>query len=489
MGVKEKVSKYVVGSERGQFFGGDDSAKAAGGSNGSSAVHIESVEGVKPTRGQRIKQHYKRWCFLVIIPAIAQRMVDDANLPIHSASIMKPTPESVEYSLTASLKVPPPFAVDLDPITLHLYRVQQSADESYIEIPLPQLHLKGNTTIAIEDQQVSILDMKDWTQFLSEAVHQETFILAAKGSTTAHLGALKAGLTLDKQLNLSGLNGLTGYSIKSARAVLPFQDDGTQLKAQLDIPNHSSVQFELGNVTLNLFSGEYTLGTAIIYDVVLAPGSNIVDADLQVDLKGVLGNLKNILTSQKDSLRKGELAISASGNSTVYNGKNIPYFEEVLNKITLQASVPIIKVLTDTLDAYTGNGKGLKGLTDLLKGDALQDITGLLKELLQGDALKDISGVIGDLLSGVNLKDIVGIVGDLVKNLLKDGGLGDIIGLVGDLLKGDGLKEIMGLLKELLKGDGLQVIMDILGGVLKELLGGDLKDILGGLGDLGGQSK
>ena len=142
--------------------------------------------------------------FLVAFPAIAQRMVDDAALPIHSAMIMYPTPDSVQYSLVASLKVPLSFTVHLDPITLHLYRHESDPDNPYIDVGLPAYDLKGNSTISVEGQEVTILDMDEFTEFLTAAVYQETFLLAAKGSTTAHLGALKADITLDRKIEQPG---------------------------------------------------------------------------------------------------------------------------------------------------------------------------------------------------------------------------------------------------------------------------------------------
>lgn len=141
---------------------------------------------------------------MVAIPAIAQRMVDDADLPIHEAMIMNPTPDSVEYSLRASIKVPKPFSVLLDPITLHLYKNGGTPEDPYVDIELPEYYLEGNATIEISDQEVAIQNQDVWKSFLKEAVVNEKFILAAKGSTTAHLGALKADITLDKKIEEFG---------------------------------------------------------------------------------------------------------------------------------------------------------------------------------------------------------------------------------------------------------------------------------------------
>ena len=131
-------------------------------------------------------------------------MVDDAHLPIHEAMIMNPKPDSVEYSLRASLKVPDPFTVRLEPITLHLYQESGSPEKPYINIDLPEYSLKGNSTIEINDQEVKIQDHDEWKAFLKDAVYNEKFVLAAKGETTAHLGALAVDITLDKKIEQYG---------------------------------------------------------------------------------------------------------------------------------------------------------------------------------------------------------------------------------------------------------------------------------------------
>lgn len=148
-----------------------------------------------------LKQH----SFLVVFPAIAQKLVDDADLPIWSARIMHPTPTSVEYSLVASLKVPPPFTVKLDPLTLNLFVKGDTSDvEPYIKVGLPEYNLRGNTTIAIENQTAAILDKPIFESFLRDAVYSEYFELSASGASNAHLGALKAHIHMDKTIKMKG---------------------------------------------------------------------------------------------------------------------------------------------------------------------------------------------------------------------------------------------------------------------------------------------
>lgn len=126
-----------------------------------------------------------------------------------------------------------------------------------------------------------------------------------------------------------------------------------------------------GNVTLNMKSSDILLGKATIENVVLKPGNNSVDLRGELDLDVVLANIGPILAGQKTALSNGELELTASGNTTVYNGKHIRYFEEILNNLNLNARVPIVMVLLETLK-------------------------GLMKDAEEGGGL-DIAGILGDL--------------------------------------------------------------------------------------------
>lgn len=117
---------------------------------------------------------------------------------------MRPTPNSVEYSLSASLSVPAGVAVDLRPMTLSLYTKEIGHKEPYIQVDLPSYHLKGKTTLTITDQTATILDKGQFTEFLESAVNAEHFKISAYGTTAAYLGKLKANIKLNKDVDMTG---------------------------------------------------------------------------------------------------------------------------------------------------------------------------------------------------------------------------------------------------------------------------------------------
>lgn len=90
----------------------------------------------------------------------------------------------------------------------------------------------------------------------------------------------------------------------------------------------------LGNVTLNLAVKGESIGTSTIRDLVLKPGDNTVDLRSEVSQPTLL---RLISTDYKDYV----IPLEITGNSTVYNGQNLPYFEKALqsNKIELDLDI------------------------------------------------------------------------------------------------------------------------------------------------------
>jgi hypothetical protein len=136
-------------------------------------------------------------------------MVDKAHLDIYSAMLMNPGPDSLTISLSAGFNIPKGFKVRLDPITLSLFNRNVTPIVPYINVSLPEETFEGKATINITNQTVTLLDQDQFIDFLTVAVYGKTFKMSAKGTTTAHLGALKAKLTLNKDVELNGLSTLS----------------------------------------------------------------------------------------------------------------------------------------------------------------------------------------------------------------------------------------------------------------------------------------
>ena len=152
-----------------------------------------------------------------------------------------------------------------------------------------------------------------------------------------------------------------------------------------------------GNVTLNMIVGGVTIGHGFLDNVVLSPGNNTVAIRAIVDLKTLIQNLPAILTAEANSLTSGNILISANGNSTVYNGLHIPYYETVLNNLFLTGEMPIVKLLIDSLRQYLGSNNTLvSSLLGAVNGTSLlTEILGALGGSSKSNTTSLLSGLLG----------------------------------------------------------------------------------------------
>jgi hypothetical protein len=142
---------------------------------------------------------------LIIIPAIAQRTVDNTKLLVHSASVLDPKPDTVTFTLDTSLDIPLALKVQTDPLNLSLFNQDDELKEPYLIAPLPILNLKkGTNMINMTQHDTKILNKHQFANLLTTVVYQERFVISVKGSTLGHIGALKASLDLDKNIELTG---------------------------------------------------------------------------------------------------------------------------------------------------------------------------------------------------------------------------------------------------------------------------------------------
>ena len=136
-------------------------------------------------------------------------MLNNADLLISSIGLSNPTPNSNEMSLQASIKLPTPLSVHIDPIPLSLFVNDGTKNiVPYTNVVLPENTLHGNTTLSFTDQLAEILDTDIFTEFVHSAMFSETFTLSVTGPTNARVGKLKARIHLEKNIQLAGQNSL-----------------------------------------------------------------------------------------------------------------------------------------------------------------------------------------------------------------------------------------------------------------------------------------
>jgi hypothetical protein len=78
-----------------------------------------------------------------------------------------------------------------------------------------------------------------------------------------------------------------------------------------------------GNVTFNTYvQGDY-IGNTTVSDLVLVPGNNTVP------MRAIINQIA-VIRKVASAFPDGMLPIDIVGNSSVYNGRHLPYFEKAL---------------------------------------------------------------------------------------------------------------------------------------------------------------
>jgi hypothetical protein len=133
--------------------------------------------------------------------------------------------------------------------------------------------------------------------------------------------------------------------------------------------------------------GDLNIGYGTLYNVVLYPGNNTLPFTGNLNLQTLIQNIVPIIESESSALLDGNLELSASGNSTIYDGYHIPYYEDILNNLTLSGEVPIMTLLEDTLGSFLNSSAGtLSSLLGKLNTTALLGALGGLTNLTEAES-------------------------------------------------------------------------------------------------------
>ena len=125
---------------------------------------------------------------------------------MNKAQLLDPTPETLTVSLDTTLDIPlKATTIDTEPFSLGLFNRATKPMQPYLDLSLPKYKLRGTSNMQISNKDCQIASQGELIRVLSNALHSTEFKLSALGSTMAHLGALDADITLDKNINLVGM--------------------------------------------------------------------------------------------------------------------------------------------------------------------------------------------------------------------------------------------------------------------------------------------
>lgn len=185
----------------------------------------------------------------------------------------------------------------------------------------------------------------------------------------------------------------------------------------INLPNPSVLTIQIGDIVLDIKSGDLVIGNATVKDLTLKPGDNVSPVTGVLDLTTILMNLGEVLKSQASLFSSGNLTLDTITRSVVWNNEEVPYYTKVMSELTLVAQVPLAETLKNTfahlnltaLENYgNSNGGGLlssiagklnSSSTSSSSGSSASSLASALKQNLHvRDAFRDTHPVKRDAM-------------------------------------------------------------------------------------------
>jgi hypothetical protein len=97
-------------------------------------------------------------------------------------------------------------------------------------------------------------------------------------------------------------------------------------------------------VTFDVSINGTFIGQSYLTDLVLVPGNNTVPLQGAINTTQVV----EIVAGDPAAYASGVIPLTITGNASVYDGEEIPYYTEALQALPLQASMNLTQVLIDS---------------------------------------------------------------------------------------------------------------------------------------------
>ncbi|KAL5332785.1 hypothetical protein BJX70DRAFT_99691 [Aspergillus crustosus] len=313
-------------------------------------VPVETT--AKPSFWTRVKAHFKKWwwahliafivIFLVILlpvvyvgyPNIAQDDINDSSLNIESMEISNPAPDGFQLKQrqvigTDSIFHPKIFSFDAE--------VSLVGSPPFATVTVPQIKANDGVEVII-DQWLDFTDADAFAGFSTAVMLSEEFQLNVYGEPRLKQGALPTvDIDYNKTVTMKGLNKLNGFRIDELN-LDSDRDDGNNANGTVFIPNPSVLTLALGNLTLDVSANGTAVGQSFLNDLVIRPGDNLVPMLSRLNTSLLLPLLGDTTV----------VPLTIVGNSSVYNGQELPYFTAALSANELVVDLDLLAVLGES---------------------------------------------------------------------------------------------------------------------------------------------
>ncbi|KAF4636869.1 hypothetical protein G7Y89_g1200 [Cudoniella acicularis] len=280
----------------------------------------------------------------VAMPKIAQKGVDESSLEVTELKFLNPSDTSITLTQNAILHSPSIYTPTLDPFVAGSYLVTNGTfgPAPMVYINMPSIHALHPSSTASVVETLPINNIDQLTEYATQVIANEYVTTALTGKTTLHEGKLPTTtVNYNSSFTYKGLNGLAGFNITNVKINLTNTDPTTpNVQGSAYIPNPSVMTIELGNVTLSISTAKVgVVGTGYIENMTLVPGNNTLP---------MTAILNQTLILASTDTTTGIAVLEITGQSCVYNGVHLTYYEKALSQNVLTLSMNVLRVIADS---------------------------------------------------------------------------------------------------------------------------------------------
>ncbi|KAK0392621.1 hypothetical protein NLU13_2116 [Sarocladium strictum] len=330
------------------------------------AVSVEQrneVAPVKQGKRQSCMRHCKRfwWAHLIVficivvlvvcliifvaVPKIAQSKINDAKLDIQAVRILDTQSDSYRMEIDSTITTDGHMKAKVYPFEGVMYLEDKPGHVPFATLDFPETSAAKHQTVNIT-QNVKIQDMDAFTDFNIWFHNNETLRITVEGKTKVKPNGLsrKYDVTFKKTLEINGLNVFAGTKVTEGEISIEEDDEGRNFHGLADIPNASHFTLDIGNVTFTNFIGDENLGSLFIDNLVLRPGSNVVNISANLAQLRVLSLLRS-----SDSCESGVLDFKLLGENVTNHGQDLSYFAAALASVNQTVPIDIGSIIEKSL--------------------------------------------------------------------------------------------------------------------------------------------
>ncbi|KAI9014634.1 hypothetical protein BC832DRAFT_545994 [Gaertneriomyces semiglobifer] len=239
-----------------------------------------------------LMSHYllTRWVFRRILPFIAQRLIDQSDLVVESASIGELEKDKLVMSMKGKVTGAGPLPATITftgPVKLcYEEPVEGGVSGKSARLvtfgetdTMPPIEARNGEAVLDSAMLVRVTNVAAFGAFSQRMMQSTTFhlVIVAEHLTVTSLGLPIKHVILRKRIMMKGLQNLSKITIRAATAV-GGTHEAILLRTTCDIYNPSDMNMSMGDVSLHMIHEDEPVGIVIMDNMSLRPGNNTITA-------------------------------------------------------------------------------------------------------------------------------------------------------------------------------------------------------------------